>query len=88
MALEHGLLLAVGSNGAGLSPLGESEVAPNGIPTGPTGDVAPGTPSGDVSPIAGLFGDGDANWAKLAPQPRSNIAEAVNKARKSASIGS
>ena len=66
MALEHGLLLAVGSNGAGLSPLEESEVAPNGIPTGPTGDVAPGIPSGDVSPIAGLFGEGSANWAKLA----------------------
>jgi hypothetical protein len=87
MALEHGLLLAVGSNGAGLSPLGESEVAPNGIPTGPTGDIAPGIPSGDVGPIAELFGEGGANWAKLAPQPRSNIAEAVKKARNSASIG-
>jgi hypothetical protein len=86
MAPEHGLLLAVGSNGAGLSPLGDSEVAPNGIPTGPTGDVAPGIPSGDVGPIAGLFGDGSASWAKLAPQPRSNMAEAVNKARNRASI--
>jgi hypothetical protein len=86
MALEHGLLLAVGSNGAGLSPLGESEVAPNGIPTGPTGDIAPGTPSGDVSPIAGLFGDSGAIWAKLAPQPRSSMAEAVNRARNDPSI--
>jgi hypothetical protein len=84
----HGLLLPVGSNGAGLSPLGESEVAPNGIPTGPTGDVAPGIPSGDVSPIAGLFGESGANCAKLAPQPRSSMAEAVNKARKGASIPS
>jgi hypothetical protein len=86
MVLEHGLLVAVGSNGVGLSPLGESEVAPNGIPTGPTGDIAPGIPRGEVSPIAGLFGEGAANWAKLAPQPRSNIAEAVNKARNGPSI--
>jgi hypothetical protein len=86
MASAHEVLLAVGSNGAGLSPLGDSEVAPNGIPTGPTGDVAPGIPSGDVSPIAGLFGEGGANCARLAPQPRTNIAEAVNKARNSASI--
>jgi hypothetical protein len=85
-ALAHGLLLAVGSNGAGLSPLGEREVAPNGIPTGPTGDVAPGIPSGDVSPIAELFGEGGASCARLAPQPRTSIAEAVNKARNSASI--
>jgi hypothetical protein len=88
MALEHGLLLAVGSNGAGLSPLEESDVAPNGIPTGPTGDVAPGIPSGDVSPIAGLFGDGAANCAKLAPQPRSSMAEAISKVRNSTSIRS
>jgi hypothetical protein len=88
VALEHGLLLAVGSNGAGLSPLGESEVAPNGIPTGPTDDVAPGIPSGDVSPIAELFGEGGANWAKLAPQPRSSMADAVSKARNTASIRS
>ena len=88
MALEHSLLIAVGSNGAGLSPLGESEVAPNGIPTGPTGDAALGIPSGDVSPIAGLFGESGANGAKLAPQPRSSMAEAVNKARNSVSIRS
>jgi len=86
MTLEHGLLLAVGSNGAGLSPLGDSEVAPNGIPTGPTGDVAPGIPRGDVSPIAGLVGEGGANWAKLAPQPRSSMAEAVSKARTGTSV--
>jgi len=86
MTLEHGLLLAVGSNGAGLSPLGDSEVAPSGIPTGPTGDVAPGIPSGDVGPIAGLFGESGASWAKLAPQPRSNIAEAINEARNIVSI--
>ena len=60
-ALEHGLLLAVGSKGVGLSPPGESEVAPNGIPTGPTGELAPGIPRGDVGPIAGLFGEGGAN---------------------------
>jgi hypothetical protein len=86
VALEHVLLLAVGSNGAGLSPLGESEVAPIGMPTGPTGDVDPGVPSGDVSPIAGLLGKGGASWAKLAPQPRSSIAEAVNKVRTGASV--
>ncbi len=82
VALEHGLLIAVGSNGAGLSPPGETEVAPNGIPTGPTGEVAPGIPRGDVAPIGGLFGECGANCAKLTPQPRSNIAEAVNMARK------
>jgi len=86
VALEQGLLLAVGSNGAGLSPRGESDVAPNGIPTGPTGAVAPGIPSGDVGPIAGLFGESGASWAKLAPQPRSSIADAMNMARKSTSI--
>ena len=85
-ALEHGSLLAVGSNGAGLSPLGESEVAPNGIPTGPTGGVAPGIPRGDVSPIAGLFGAGSANCAKLAPQPRTNIAQAANRVRNGTSV--
>jgi hypothetical protein len=88
VALEHELLLAVGSNGAGLSPLGESEVAPKGMPTGPTGDVAPGIPRGDVNPIAGPFGEAGANCAKLAPQPRSSMAEAVNKARNGASIRS
>jgi hypothetical protein len=86
MALAHGSLLAVGSNGAGLSPLGESEVAPNGIPAGPTGDIAPGTPSGDVSPIAELVGEGGANWAELAAQPRSSMAEAVSMARTDASV--
>jgi hypothetical protein len=87
MTLEHGLLRAVGSNGAGLSPPGESEVAPNGIPTGPTDDAAPGIPSGDVVPIAGLFGDGGASWAKLAPHPRTRTAAAVSKARNTTSIG-
>ena len=55
--LEHELVLAVGSNGAGLRPPGESSLAPSGIPTGPTGDVtlvsAPGIPRGDVAPMAG-----------------------------------
>jgi hypothetical protein len=60
-ALEHELLVAVGSNGAGLSPPGESAVAPNGIPTGPTGEVAPGIPRGDVDPIADPFGVSGAN---------------------------
>src|SRR5262245_2173164 len=55
-APTQGLAPAVGSNGAGLSPPGASEVAPSGIPTGPTGDAAPGIPSGDVVPIAGAFG--------------------------------
>jgi hypothetical protein len=84
--LEHGALLAVGSYGVGLSPPGESEVAPNGIPTGPTGEVAPGTPRGDVGPIAEPFGVSGASWAKLAPQPRSSIADAVNSARNNPSV--
>jgi hypothetical protein len=52
----HGSVLAVGSSGIGLTPPGESSVAPSGIPTAPTDDVAPGTPSGEVVPIAGDVG--------------------------------
>jgi hypothetical protein len=40
----HGSVLTVGS------------LDPSGIPTGPTDDVAPSTPSGDVAPMAGLVG--------------------------------
>jgi hypothetical protein len=50
--LKQRRLLAVGSNGVGLMPPGESSVAPKGIPTGPTEDAIPGMPSGDVAPIA------------------------------------
>ena len=52
----HGSVLAVGSSGVGLSPPGESSLEPSGIPTGPAADVVPGTPKGDVVPIAGVVG--------------------------------
>jgi hypothetical protein len=54
--LAQGIMLAVGSSAVGLRPPGESSVAPSGIPTGPADEVAPGTPSGEVSPIEGLVG--------------------------------
>jgi hypothetical protein len=85
IAPEQGLLLAVGSNGAGLSPPGERPVAPRGTPTGPTGAVFPGTPSGDVGPSAEpICGDG-ASWATLTPQLRNNTADAIHPARKATS---
>lgn len=80
-ALKHGVLLAVGSSGAGLSPPGESSVAPIGIPTGPTCDVAPGMPRGDVAPMAGAPGAGGASWAAAAPQPSSSAVSVVKKNR-------
>ncbi|HEY2528828.1 MAG TPA: hypothetical protein VGJ20_12915 [Xanthobacteraceae bacterium] len=52
----HGSVLTVGSSGAGLRPPGVSSLEPSGIPTGPTDDVAPSTPKGDVAPMAGLAG--------------------------------
>ena len=66
----QGSLLAVGSNGAGLSPPSVIAVAPRGIPTGLTEDVVPGILSGDVEPIAGRFGVSAVNWAKLVLQPK------------------
>jgi hypothetical protein len=80
-ALKHGSVLAVGSSGPGLSPPGASSVAPIGIPTGPTEDVAPSTPRGDVAPIAGAPTIGGAICAKAAPQPRSSAANVVKKCR-------
>jgi hypothetical protein len=53
---EHVSVLTVGSSGAGLRPPGESSLEPSGIPTGPTDEVAPNTPRGDVAPMAGLIG--------------------------------
>ena len=50
--------LDTSASGAGLRPPGASSVAPIGIPTGPTEDVAPGTPKGDVAPIASAPGIG------------------------------
>src|SRR5271156_4117794 len=44
----HGSVLTVGSSGAGLRPPGVSSLEPNGIPTGPTDEVAPSIPRGDV----------------------------------------
>jgi hypothetical protein len=55
-AARHGFVLAIEPNGDGLRPPGESSVAPSGIPTGPTAEVAPGIPSGVVAPIAGTSG--------------------------------
>jgi hypothetical protein len=55
-AFRQGTVFAVGSSAAGLSPPGESSVDPSGIPTGPTEDVAPGIPRGDVAPMAGGVG--------------------------------
>ncbi len=52
----HGSALAVGSSSVGLRPPGVSSLEPSGIPTGPSDDVAPGTPRGDVAPMAGLVG--------------------------------
>jgi hypothetical protein len=52
----HGSVLADGVSDIGLRPPGESSVAPSGIPTGPAVDVDPGTPRGDVGPIAGVVG--------------------------------
>jgi hypothetical protein len=80
-ALKHGSVLAVGSSGPGLSPPGASSVAPIGIPTGPTEDVAPSTPRGEVAPIAGAPTIGGAICAKAAPQPRSSAANVVRKCR-------
>jgi hypothetical protein len=70
--LVHEFVLAVGSNVIGLRPPGESSVAPRGIPTGPADEAAPGTPNGEVSPIAGVVGVSGAIWAKLTPALRSN----------------
>jgi hypothetical protein len=66
VVLVHGSLLAIGPSGIGLTPPGASSVAPSGIPTEPTDDVAPGTPSGEVVPMAGKAGVSGAIWAKLA----------------------
>jgi hypothetical protein len=70
--LAHGIAAAVGSNSIGLRPPGASSVAPRGIPTGPADDVVPGTPSGEVDPIAGVVGMSGAIWAKLTPALSSN----------------
>jgi len=71
----HGIVLAVGSNAIELRPPGESSVAPSGIPTGPADEVAPGTPNGEVSPIAGVVGVSGAIWAKLTPALSSNSSD-------------
>ena len=80
-ALKQGSVLAVGSSGPGLSPPGASSVAPIGIPTGPTEEATPGTPRGDVAPIAGAPTIGGAICAKAAPQPRSSAANVVKRCR-------
>jgi hypothetical protein len=73
--LAHGIVLAIGSNAIGLRPPGVSSVAPKGIPTGPADEAAPGTPSGEVSPIAGVVGVSGAICAKLAPALSSHSSD-------------
>jgi hypothetical protein len=75
----HGSVLAVGSNSIGLTPPGESSVAPSGMPTEPTDDVLPSVPSGDVAPIAGDVGVSGAIWAKLGPALNSNSSDPMAK---------
>jgi hypothetical protein len=48
-------LLDIGPIGVGPMPPGSIAVAPSGIPAGEAGEVEPRTPSGDVSPILGVF---------------------------------
>jgi hypothetical protein len=83
--IAHGLVLAVGSSGIGLRPPGESSVAPSGTPTGAADDVAPGTPSGEVAPIAGAAGVSGAICAKLTPVLSSNSSDPITKLFKATS---
>jgi hypothetical protein len=48
-------LLDIGPIGVGPMPPGSIAVAPSGIPVGEAGEVEPGIPSGDVSPMLGVF---------------------------------
>ena len=54
--LVHASVLAAGSAAIGLTPPGKSSVAPSGMPAAPADEVVPGTPSGEVAPIAGDVG--------------------------------
>jgi hypothetical protein len=48
-------LLDIGPMGVGPMPPGSISVAPSGIPVGEPDAVEPGIPSGDVSPMLGVF---------------------------------
>jgi hypothetical protein len=61
-AAEHGTVPPT-PNGAGLTPAVPSSVAPNGMPTGPTGRL-PCTPSGEVGSMPGEETEGA--WANAA----------------------
>jgi hypothetical protein len=66
-------------SGAGLKPPGSISVAPSGIPVGlfdPLGALEPGTPSGDVAPMAGLV---ITLCAWTAPQPNRIAATVMGK---------
>ena len=78
-ALVHGFALVVGSNAIGLSPPGDSSVAPSGTPTGPTDDVAPGMPRGVLVPIAGAIGIAGAICAKPAPALSRSSSDAITR---------
>jgi hypothetical protein len=71
----QGSVLAVGPSGIGLTPPGKSSVAPSGMPDAPTGDIAPGTPSGEVAPIAGDVSPRGAICAELGPALKSNATD-------------
>jgi len=70
-ALKQGSVLAVEASGDALRLPGE--------------DAAPGIPSGDVVPIAGLLAVLGAIWAKPALQPKRTAAIAINRRRKDTS---
>jgi hypothetical protein len=82
---EQPAALAVGSSGAGLKPPGESSIDPRGIPTPPTADVVPGTPSGDVAPIARLAVVSGAVWAKLGLMLNSSTSDPMARLFKATS---
>jgi hypothetical protein len=73
-ALKHGVVLAVGLSGAIPRPPGESAFAPCWVPTGPAPIVAPGTPRGDVVPIAGAAGAIDICAKPSLPLKRTKVA--------------
>ena len=74
--LVHGFVVAIGSSTIGLRPPGDNSVAPSGIPTGPA-DVIPGTPNGEVGPIAGVVGASGAICAKLTPALSNNSSDPI-----------
>jgi hypothetical protein len=68
----------VGPNGAGPTPPGLISVAPNGMPVGRVGEVAPAMPSGEVIPIPGIA---IPLCARPASHPKRIRAAAMNNRR-------